>query len=231
MIPAGFFIMGSGILVVGSWVGWDLDYYTIFVAGSWSAWTKLIILKGRMNPGGSHPKPKIRARILGGDGGRLGVLPYKNNLVLLLRQCQGKWKLKSDCSPEHMLERIWSMYVFLPCLLLLSFATSSWWVPLNVSCFMLVCLSLLFCWNTLILSLAFLSRDFICVGCSFSISLPLSVCLYGCVFLFLSYLLCLPVCLPLQSGPCGTHFWGASEAQGTFGTVMREIRTGAGNKN
>ena len=34
MIPTGFFIMGSGILVVGSWVGWDLDYYTICVAGS-----------------------------------------------------------------------------------------------------------------------------------------------------------------------------------------------------
>ena len=34
MIPAGVFIMGSGILVVGSWVGWDLEYYTIFVAGS-----------------------------------------------------------------------------------------------------------------------------------------------------------------------------------------------------
>ena len=77
MIPAGFFIMGSGILVVGSWVGWDLDYYTICVAGSWSAWTKLIILKGRMNPGGSHPKPKIRARILGGDGGEAGGAPIQ----------------------------------------------------------------------------------------------------------------------------------------------------------
>ena len=162
-------------------------------------------------------------------GGRLGVLPYKNNLVLLLRQCQGKWKLKSDCSPEHMLERIWSIYVFLPCLLLLSFATSSWWVPLNVCCLMLVCLSLLFCWNTWMLSFAFLSCGLF-VLVALSLSLSLSVCLYWCLFLFLSCLLCLPVCLPLQSGPCGTHFWGASETQGTFGTVMRKIGNGAGNK-
>ena len=52
-----------------------------------------------------------------------------------------------------------------------------------------------------------------------------------CLFLSLPSLLSLPVRLPLESGPLETHFWGASEIQGIFGTVMREIGHGANNKN
>ena len=58
-------------------------------------------------------------------------------------------------------------------------------------------------------------------------SLHLPMCLSICF----SCLLSLPVCLSLKLKLCKTHFWGASEIQGTFVTVMREIGAGPATKN
>ena len=50
---------------------------------------------------GSHPKPKIFVRILGGDGGAPLTCHVQINSHLDSVSIDGKWKSESDCPPGH----------------------------------------------------------------------------------------------------------------------------------